>query len=114
MSIHRHQSIEQAHAYFTECQLATLAHMAMLKSTSKSSLRRQKSICLKMLQWVDGDSAAKIHRDCGRVLDILKDAKKGTSSQLTPVTAKTSQAQLEAALDREIERLQGIKDNASK
>jgi hypothetical protein len=72
--IHNLGNIEQAHAYFTECQLATLFHMAMVKSTAKSALSRQRSICLKMMEWVNGDEAAKVHRDCGRVLELLKAA----------------------------------------
>jgi len=92
MSVHTHQSIEQAHAYFTECQLATLAHMAMLKSTSKSALGRQRNICINMMGWVNGDAAAKIHRDCPRVLGLLRDKKEFGG--------------IEKAIDAEIERFQ--------
>lgn len=67
-------NIEQAHAYFTECNLATLEHMATIKRTAKSDISRQRNICLQMLKWIDGDQAAVHAQHCGRVLKALADA----------------------------------------
>jgi hypothetical protein len=37
-------------AYATECQLATLVGLTMVKRTSKHEIKRQKSLCLRMLR----------------------------------------------------------------
>jgi hypothetical protein len=37
-------------AYFTECNLATLEGLESRKSTSRSELKRQKEICMKMIE----------------------------------------------------------------
>lgn len=63
-------------AYATECNLATLSGLQITKRTSKSTIRRQRDICLKMLRncgalyehikWVSGNQ-----RNFSRVQDIL-------------------------------------------
>lgn len=45
------RSIEDAFAYITDCNLATVSSMAMLKSRSKSEYQRQVSIAQFMVNW---------------------------------------------------------------
>jgi hypothetical protein len=99
--IHTLQGIDQAHAYFTECQLATLFHMAMTKSTAKSALQRQRSICLKMLEWVDVDAATHIYRDSGRVIELIK-------------TANGHPEGISGAIDQEISRCTALQYSKKK
>ena len=42
-------TMEDALAYFTECNLATLEHLRLLKRTSKSERQRQANICKSMV-----------------------------------------------------------------
>lgn len=42
-------SLEEAFAYFTECQLATVEHLMCIKRTSKSELRRHQDIARDMV-----------------------------------------------------------------
>jgi len=44
---------EQALSYLTECSLATVSHMSMLKSKSKSEFERQISIAQRACDWMD-------------------------------------------------------------
>lgn len=84
-------------AYATECDLATLSGLLLLKSSSKSSIKRQRSICLKLLEncgavyeWIDWGHAYRPKNH--RVQDILDASGKG------PVEKKT-QPSVEKALD---------------
>lgn len=43
---------EQALAYITDCNLATVSHMAMLKSKSKSEFERQIKIAESGVNWM--------------------------------------------------------------
>lgn len=45
-------SPEEALAYITDCNLATVSHMALLKSKSKSEFRRQIEIAQKAIWWM--------------------------------------------------------------
>lgn len=70
---------EEAFVYFTEANLATLETLCERKRTSMSDLDRQTNICLGMMKQVDGDTAARMQLasiNVGRVLDMLKQAKK--------------------------------------
>lgn len=44
---------EQALVYITDCCLATVSHMAMLKSRNKREFERQKSIAQKACNWIE-------------------------------------------------------------
>ncbi len=45
-------SAEEALAYITDCNLATVSHMALLRSKSKSEFRRQIDIAQKTIWWM--------------------------------------------------------------
>ena len=47
------RTIEQAMAYITDCCLATVGHMATLKSKSKSEFRRHIAIAQTACDWMD-------------------------------------------------------------
>lgn len=89
----------EAHAYFTECNLATLEVLLMKKSSSKSSISRQRSICINMLSWVDNNH---IGTDNPRLVKIMKDVNKMASEQLTPATVDTFYRNIELSIDKHI------------
>ena len=70
--------IESKFVYYTECNLATLEHLQMKKSSSKSEIKRQTDICngmLNALGFIDGfDSEIARHLQCPRVAGIVKSA----------------------------------------
>lgn len=47
-----HQTIEEAFVYYTDCQMATLSYLTMVKRTSKSELKRQQDIVNGMLDQI--------------------------------------------------------------
>ena len=44
---------DQAYAYILDCNLATVSHMAMLKSRKKGEYERQINIAQRMLDWAN-------------------------------------------------------------
>jgi hypothetical protein len=66
------QTLEGRFIYFAECQLATLEMLEMRKGTSKSDLRRQKSICDEMLEIVATIAWTVDIHGCPRVMEFLK------------------------------------------
>jgi len=66
------KSIENEYAYSTEVDLATLEELCYLKSSSKSRISRQQSICLRMLNVCaavvrDGETAGETFIDFGSI-----------------------------------------------
>jgi hypothetical protein len=53
MSHHRVRDTDGALAYLTDCTLATVTHLASMKSASKSELRRQISIAQMAIDWMN-------------------------------------------------------------
>jgi len=62
-------------AYYTECQLATLEHLEMVKSTPKSRLKRHQSICEGMVNIVRNynlkDLGPQVLKNCPRLVARL-------------------------------------------
>jgi hypothetical protein len=52
MMKHQVRDEKQALLYLTGCTLATVSHMAMLKSKSKSEFERQKAIAQTGIDWI--------------------------------------------------------------
>jgi hypothetical protein len=52
MMKHQVRDEKQALLYLTDCTLATVSHMAMLKSKSKSEFERQKAIAQTGIDWI--------------------------------------------------------------
>ena len=46
------RNIEQAFVYIADCNLATVANMAMTKSRPKGEFKRQKNIAQSMIDWI--------------------------------------------------------------
>lgn len=95
------QTLDEAFVYATDVNLATLEDLLMVKKTSKSKVRRQRSICLSMLK-VCGSALLNstqvrwgydTHKEFSRVSDLL-----GSSEPEA----------IEGALDRYIFMVQGI------
>ena len=71
----------EAYLWATEVNLATLSELAYLKSSSKSRINRQKSICTKMLQvcqeygseieWHGWNEVQVGRQSCSRVKELL-------------------------------------------
>ncbi len=59
---------EQALVYLVDCTLATVSHMAMLKSRSKSEYQRQIAIAQSGIDWIKD---FKIETDSSRIVDVL-------------------------------------------
>jgi hypothetical protein len=94
------QSLDEAFVNATEVNLATLEELLMVKKTSQSKVRRQRSICLSMLKicasallndtqvrWRHGP-----HKEFGRVSALLRSSEPEA---------------IEGALDRFILEVQG-------
>lgn len=69
------------YAYATECNFATLSGLVLKKSSAKSEISRQRSICLRMLtvcanQKAEIDWGGDYHPNFGRVQRVLEDAEK--------------------------------------
>ena len=60
---------DKAYAYVLDCNLATVGHMAMLKSRKKGEYERQINIAQKMLDWANDFGI-----DCSktRAFDVMK------------------------------------------
>lgn len=69
MSPHQVRTPEQALVYITDCTLATVSHMAMLKSKKKYEYERQIGIAQKGVDW-----AISMGIDCSdsRIIDVMK------------------------------------------
>ena len=68
-------TLENEYAYATECQLATLSGLLLVKRSPKSEISRQRSICLRMLR-VCRDMTSiewghKLHPNFGRVEELI-------------------------------------------
>jgi len=69
------------YAYATECNFATLSGLVLKKSSAKSEIKRQRSICLRMLQVcathkAEIDWGGGLTHHFGRVQRTLEDAEK--------------------------------------
>ena len=53
MMKHQIHDKDQAYAYTLDCNLATVGHMAMLKSKKKGEYERQINIAQQMLDWAN-------------------------------------------------------------
>jgi len=70
----KHYNLNEAFAYYTECQLATLEGCKIKKSTPKSEIRRQLSIARGMLEACikyDVKPSTDFGRGCPRLSDFL-------------------------------------------
>lgn len=83
------RSLEDAFAYATEVNLATLEELLMIKKSSKSKVRRQRGICIGMLEicassLVTGgkiDWGHELHPNFPRVSKILNPAESGSCEE---------------------------------
>jgi hypothetical protein len=83
------RSLEEAFAYATEVNLATLEELLMVKKSSKSKVRRQRGICLGMLEicassLVTGgkiDWGHEFHPNFPRVSKILSATESGSCEE---------------------------------
>lgn len=94
--------LAQSYAEATEWNLATLSSLLMKKSSSKSEIRRQTSICLKMLVISDAyknvvDFKSGPCRLCTRVQKLIEMADKLKSDACS---AMTRTQELQAALNQ--------------
>ena len=94
-------SLDEEYVYATECNFATLEKLALTKKTSKSEVRRQSSICTRMLRvCYTLPHEVTIHsRHSNRVARLLTAARE--SETFVVATAPT----FAAVVDLEVERL---------
>lgn len=68
------QNWEEIAVWLADCQAATTAHLASLKSSSKSELRRHSNICREVIGQIEKGLPVLRPSDKQRVIDRLKDA----------------------------------------
>lgn len=101
------ESIENEYARATEVNLATLEELCYLKSSSKSRISRQQSICLRMLNVCaavvrDGEIAGETTMDFGAVDQWHPNGRNYTRVNELLKTAKSEPEGMEGALQRHI------------